>query len=275
MGATAALLLKTNLAQLDSGAVTRVILGWTGLLAVVAAGWTTATPNIYRAALSFATFFPKATLRQLSFGVGAVIAVSACFPAMMQVDKLVSYVVWLLSSVGAVCLVEHWIFPRIGFTRFWCLYRGLRINPAALGAWGVSSAFIIAALVGGWMHPFFLFLPSFLIAAVAYVAFAALFGARAPVPPDVWKDVNAVEARVAALAEEDAAAEDAAASAAAPVRSTSLRLFRFLPVLVLALLAGLAVAVSAGGLSAQTFRTIALVLTGVYFAVHAIVAKIK
>ena len=71
-----------------------------------------------------------------------------------------------------------------------------------------------------------------------------------------------------------AAACIAAASAAAPVRSTSLRLFRFLPVLVLALLAGLAVAVSAGGLSADTFRTIALVLTGVYFAVHAIVAKI-
>ena len=275
MGATAALLLKTNLAQLDSGAVTRVILGWTGLLAVVAAGWTTATPNIYRAALSFATFFPKATLRQLSFGVGAVIAVSACFPAMMQVDKLVSYVVWLLSSVGAVCLVEHWIFPRIGFTRFWCLYRGLRINPAALGAWGVSSAFIIAALVGGWMHPFFLFLPSFLIAAVAYVAFAALCGAREPVPPDVWKDVNAVEARVAALAEQDAAGEDAAAPASATVRNASMRLFRFLPAVVLALLAGLAVAVSAGGLSADTFRTIALVLTGAYFAVHAIVARIK
>ena len=82
-------------------------------------------------------------------------------------------------------------------------------SPAALGAWGVSSAFIVAALVGGWMHPFFLFLPS------------------------------------------------------------------FLPAAVLVVLAGLAVAVAAGGLSADAFRTVALVLTGVYFAVHAVVAKIK
>ncbi len=92
-------------------------------------------------------------------------------------------------------------------------------------------------------------------------------------PADVWKDVNAVEARVAALAEEDAAAEGAAAPETAPVRNTLLRLFRFLPVLVLALLAGLAVAVAAGGVSADTFRTLALVLTGAYFAVAAVSAR--
>ena len=131
MGATAALLLKTGLSSLDSGAVTWQILGWTGLLAVVAAGWTTATPNIYRAALSFATFFPKASLRDLSFGVGVVIAVAACFPAMQRVDNLVTIVVFLLSPVGAICLVEHWLFPRLGFVRFWCLYRGMKINLAA------------------------------------------------------------------------------------------------------------------------------------------------
>ena len=59
MGGAAAAVLKVPLAKLDSGAVTGAVLGASGLFAVVVAGWTTATPNIYRAALSFATFFPK------------------------------------------------------------------------------------------------------------------------------------------------------------------------------------------------------------------------
>ena len=270
MGAAASIILKKELALLDSGAVTNVVLGWTGLLAVVAAGWTTATPNIYRAALSFATFFPRATLRQLSFGVGAVIAVSACFPAMMQVDKLVSYVVWLLSSVGAVCLVEHWIFPRIGFTRFWCQYKGLRINPAALGAWAVSSVFIIAALAGHWMHPFFLFLPSFLLAAVAYVGFAAVLGARDAVPPETRADVDAVERRLVELADADAAAE----TAAVPVRSRARTLAGVVRAVVLVSLAGLALAVACGALAATAFRTVSLVLTGLYFVTAAVSAAL-
>ena len=204
MGATAAALVGRDLTQLDSGAVAGTVLGWMGLLAVVAAGWTTATPNIYRAALSFATFAPKTSLRKLSFAVGAVIAVCACFPAMMRIDKLVNAVVLVLPSVGAICLVEHWIFPRIGFVRYWNLYRGRKINPAALAAWLVSAVFVVVALKGNWMHPFFLFLPTFLLAGVAYLVFAGLGGARRAVPEEVRREVDAVEVRIAELAEEAA-----------------------------------------------------------------------
>ena len=199
MGATAAALCGKELQQLDSGAVAGTVLGFTGLLAVVAAGWTTATPNIYRAALSFATFAPKASLRKLSFAVGAVIAVCACFPAMMRIDKLVNTVVLVLPSVGAICLVEHWLFPRIGFVRYWNLYRGRKINLAALAAWLVSAVFVLVALNCGWMHPFFLFLPTFFIAAFAYVLFAWLGGAGKVVPDDVRRDVDAVEKRLRAI----------------------------------------------------------------------------
>lgn len=203
MGATAAALCGKELHQLDSGAVAGSVLGWTGLLAVVAAGWTTATPNIYRAALSFATFAPRASLRKLSFIVGAVIAVCACFPAVMRIDKLVNAVVLVLPSVGAICLAEHWVFPRIGLVRHWNLYRGRKVNPAALLAWLVSTAFVVLALNGGWMHPFFLFLPTFLIAAFSYVLLAWLLGAGRPVPEDVRRDVDAVEARIMELSAED------------------------------------------------------------------------
>ena len=259
MGATAAILLKTGLSSLDSGAVTWQILGWTGLLAVVAAGWTTATPNIYRAALSFATFFPKASLRNLSFGVGAVIAVAACFPAMQRVDNLVTIVVFLLSPVGAICLVEHWLFPRLGLVRFWCLYRGMRINPAALAAWGVAGAFTVAMLATGALHKFFIFLPAFLLAGVAYLVFSFFLGARRAVAPERRKEVDAVEARLAELASEEEPDDDYVP------RHRRRRVGRLAAGLVLAFLAIAAVGVSCGRLSPDVFRNIALVLTPIYF----------
>ena len=259
MGATAAILLKTGLSSLDSGAVTWQILGWTGLLAVVAAGWTTATPNIYRAALSFATFFPKASLRKLSFGVGAVIAAAACFPAMQRVDNLVTIVVFLLSPVGAICLVEHWLFPRLGLVRFWCLYRGMRINPAALAAWGVAGAFTVAMLATGALHKFFIFLPAFLLAGIAYLVFAFFLGARREVALERRKDVDAVESRLAELAAEDEPDEDYVP------RHRRRRVGRLAAGLVLAFLAIAAVGVSCGRLSPEVFRNIALVFTPIYF----------
>jgi len=100
--------------------------------------------------------------------------------------------------------VEHWLFPRLGLVRYWNLYRGRKVNPAALAAWLVSAAFVVVALRFGWMHPFFLFLPTFFIAALAYVLLAWICGAGKPIPDDVRRDVDAVEARIAELAEQDA-----------------------------------------------------------------------
>lgn len=204
MGAAAAAVLKTELNQLDSGAVTATVFGWSGLFAVVVAGWTTATPNIYRAALSFATFFPRAGFRRLAFGVGAVIAICSCFPGVMRIDMIANIAALLVPSVGAICLVEHWLFPRLGWVRHWNLYRGRRLNPAALAAWITASLFALTGAMGGWMHPFFLPIPTFLMAGVAYFVFAGLMGAREPIAPERQIMVDAVEARIAELAEEAA-----------------------------------------------------------------------
>ena len=261
MGATAAALIGKDLTQLDSGAVAGTVLGWMGLLAVVAAGWTTATPNIYRAALSFATFAPRASLRKLSFAVGAVIAVCACFPAMMRIDKLVNAVVLVLPSVGAICLVEHWLFPRLGLVRYWNLYRGRKVNPAALAAWLVSAAFVVVALRFGWMHPFFLFLPTFFLAGLAYLLFAWACGAGKPIPDDVRRDVDAVEARIAELAEEEAAGDDGT-NGSDGTKGTR----RHVPIFGLLAAAMLCVLAVSAVCAPQRFKSLAVVYTALYFA---------
>ena len=131
--------------------------------------------------------------------MGGVIAVAACFPAVMRIDMIASYAALLVPPVGAICLVEHWLFPRLGLVRHWNLYRVRKINPAALAAWALASVFAIAGVFGGWMHPFFLPVPTFLLAGAAYLLLAAAMGAGRPVPADVRADVDAVEVRIAEL----------------------------------------------------------------------------
>ena len=41
---------------------------------------------------------------------------------------------------GAIVLAEHWLFPRIGLTRYWAHYQGKALNWPALAAWGGSIA---------------------------------------------------------------------------------------------------------------------------------------
>ena len=255
MGAAAANVLGIGLQGLDSGSVARAVLGISGLVAVIVAGWTTATPNIYRAALSFATFFPSWSLRRISFLVGGVIAVAACFPAVMRIDMIASYAALLVPPVGAICLVEHWLFPRLGLVRHWNLYRGRKINPAALAAWTLASGFALTGASLGWLHPFFLPVPTFLVAGTAYLVLATAMGARRPIPDAVCADVDAVETRIAELA-----GTSADPQASARTRSWAEQSFRMLAVASIVVLVALAVAAPGG------FKVGAAICTGTYFA---------
>ena len=261
MGAAAAACLGKGLEKLDSGAVTSVVLGGAGLIAVVVAGWTTATPNIYRATLSFATFLPRWSQRRLAFLVGAVIAVAACFPAVMRIDMVANAAALLVPSVGAICLVEHWIFPKLGLVRYWNLYRGRRINLAALSAWGVASLFALAGVLGQWMHPYFLPLPTFVVAGCAYLLLAWFSGARSPVPQKRREAVDAVEARIAQLAEE----ENVSVEQPRARLVSGANVLRGVSWAVLVVMVGDALAVCLGYQERALFKTVALALTLSYF----------
>ena len=259
MGAAAASLLGVGLSQLDSGAVAGALLGWTGLLAVVVAGWTTATPNIYRASLSFATFFPSWSQRRLAVLVGLLIAVAAVFPAVMRIDRIASLAALLIPPVGAICLVEHWVFPRLGLVRYWNLYRGGKVNPAALAAWLTSSVFAVCGLFGAWLHPFFLPIPTFLLAGLSYPLYAALMGAGRPIDAVTRQPVDAVEARLVELSEEETPCER-------PLPRRPVRFPRLLPVFAVLALTVSSVLTSAGSISSSAFKFLALGLTILYFA---------
>lgn len=182
MGATASMLLDTDLALLDSGEVTFSVLGYAGLLGVMIAGWTTANPTIYRVTLSFNAIFKKLDYKKMTYITGSIITLAACFPCIQRASDVLTYLGLLVAGMGAVCIAEHLVFPKIGYTRYWNLYRGNDINWAALLAWGLSLIFFVVMLITNPIHQNFWFIPTFLIAFVSYIILAGSMGAKEKYP---------------------------------------------------------------------------------------------
>jgi NCS1 family nucleobase:cation symporter-1 len=257
MGAAAAFLAQRPLAELDSGDVASRALGVAGALAVLIAGWTTSNPTLYRAGLALQVVTPNWPRWLVTLVAGAVTTVMACSPFVFT--KLLDFVgVYglLLMPVGAIVFVEHWVFPRIGFARFWASRKGLVVSWPALVAWLGSVALAVVAWQSGWIHLFFLALPTWLLAAVVYVLLSAVAGAREPLPAEP--------------------AEEAAPEAPAPPPPAAAPLGGRAPVpglVALATLAALLVlpfwvaAAPAGGWEGRlaSFKAIALGLTAAYF----------
>jgi NCS1 family nucleobase:cation symporter-1 len=183
MGAGAALLLQAPLAGLDSGAVAYTTLGWSGILAVIVAGWTTSNPTLYRAGLALQAITPNWSRARVTLVAGIATTAIACFPFVFtRLLDFVGLYGLLLAPAGAVVLTEHWLFPRVGLTRYWAHYQGKALNWPALVAWVGSVAVGLGLERAGVLHLFFLFVPVYLLTIVSYIALASLAGARVPAP---------------------------------------------------------------------------------------------
>ncbi len=185
MGAAAAVALNTPLSQLDSGEVALGALGISGAFAVVVAGWTTSNPTLYRAGLALQAVTPNWPRWRVTLIAGIATTVIACFPFVFT--KLLSFVGLyglLLMPMGAIVFVEHWLFPRIGLQRYWVARKGLALNWPALLSWILSLAVAITVERMGYVHLFFLALPTWLLTAGFYILFAYLAGAGRPLPAE-------------------------------------------------------------------------------------------
>ena len=131
MGAAAAAFVGAAISDLDAGEVAYQTLGWSGILAVIIAGWTTSNPTLYRAGLAFQSLNPRWSRAWVTFAVGVVTTIIACFPFVFT--KLLGFVGLMgliLSPVGAIIVTEHWLFPRFKLVRYWSRYKGAPLNSA-------------------------------------------------------------------------------------------------------------------------------------------------
>ena len=150
-------------------------------LAVVIAGWTTSNPTIYRAGLALQAVTRNGSRTRITFAVGVVTTIIACFPFVFS--RLLDFVgVYglVLCPAGAIVLTEHWLFPKLGWRRYWAEGRGA-LNTPALAAW-IGSMVVALGLSLAGVHLFFLVVPTYVAAGGIYAALASRAGAReAPV----------------------------------------------------------------------------------------------
>ncbi len=205
MGAAVAgtAMMNTPLTSLDSGEVAFRALGVMGALAVVIAGWTTSNPTLYRAGLALQVVTPGWPRWLVTLVAGAITTAIACFPFVFrQLLNFVGLYGLLLMPVGAIVVMEHWVFPLIGFQQFWSTRKGKVLNWPALVSWGIGLTAALlcwqAETIGSWLsqhvhgslaavsaihvHLFFLAGPVWILTSVLYLVLAAMAGAAGPLP---------------------------------------------------------------------------------------------
>lgn len=269
MGATASIVLGQSLANLDSGAITNVVLGGSGLLAVIVAGWTTANPSIYRAGLAFQTIFDRLDIKKLTYIVGLIMTIAACFPITSNIMVIVNIIVLIVPAIGSIVLTEHWIFPKIGYTRYWSTYKNYKINPAALLAWLISLVFVVVMTKLNIIHSYFLFLPTYIIASISYIVLAGLLGAKEDYSKEEMVEKQ-VQEELLKLVEEEAKEEniDKKESKTATVLS-------YCSYGILVAISMLSVMVFKSTIDVSIYKIYILMLTFIYFILGATVVYIR
>lgn len=186
MGAAAAILLKTQLTSIDPGDMAGTALGVAGIIAVIIAGWTTSNPTLYRAGLALQAVTPGWPRWIVTLIAGVATTAVACFPFVFT--KLLDFVGLyglLLMPVGAIVFAEHWLFPMIGLKQYWASRKGLTLNWPALASWILAIGFALFLNYSGYLHLFFLFVPTWVLSIVLYILFASFAGARESFGADV------------------------------------------------------------------------------------------
>ena len=204
MGAAAAALVSTSITDITPGNVAFQALGYTGLAVVVVAGWTTANANLYRGGLAGQGVFPSFSRQRVTLILGVLVVAASLFPFIYRgYLNMITYIGIIVVPIGGILIAEHYLLPRLGMTKFWARYKGVRNIPALL-AWALAIALVATAIVLGLMPVYFGFLPSFAISLVLYVLLARMMGAADEYPEGEAAD-EFFQERVDAFHEKEAA----------------------------------------------------------------------
>lgn len=157
------------------GPVAYYAAGIAGAACVVIAGWTTANPTIYRAGLAFQSLNPRWKTWKVTLITGLVTTIAACFPGLVM--KLLDFVALyglLLMPMGAVIIMDFYVFPRLGLKSDYAESAKISFNIAAGVTWLGTLALCLILNITQGIEIFFLGLPGWFIAAILYVVISKM-----------------------------------------------------------------------------------------------------
>lgn len=145
-------------------------LGWTGILCVVIAGWTTANPTIYRAGLAFQGILPKRSRTTMTLVAGAVATVAGAFPNLSaQLLDFVGTYGTVLGPMGAVIFVDFYLIRRLGGQDEYAARTGVAVNFAVLIAWLLPVAVGLYGIFVQGIFAAYAVLPCWLVCGLLYL----------------------------------------------------------------------------------------------------------
>lgn len=148
-------------------------LGWTGIICVVIAGWTTANPTIYRAGLAFQGILPNSSRRVMTLVAGAVATIAGAFPNLSaQLLGFVGTYGTILGPMGAVIFVDYYWMKRFGLRDEFAAYSGTRVNLAVLFAWLLPVAAGMVLIVRYDLFAAYAVIPCWIACGGLYLLFS-------------------------------------------------------------------------------------------------------
>ena len=188
-GILCALALQQGNANPSPGEIAFLGAGVAGLICVVTAGWTTANPTIYRAGLAVQALLPRTKRWKITIITGIVATVLACSPAIIsKLDQFLGIYALVAAPVGAVVLVDIFLFPRLGLISNLAEVARLKFNGSVALTWAiaVTTGYGLYRFFDSDFY-FFVALPGWITAGVVYVGAAyvqqkSLMKQRKPLP---------------------------------------------------------------------------------------------
>lgn len=172
----------------NPGALAFGALGWTGILCVIIAGWTTANPTIYRAGLAFQGILPQSSRIVMTLVAGLVATIAGAFPNLSA--KLLDFVGTygtVLGPMGAVIFVDFYLMRKFGLSDEYATHAHSKFNIAVLLAWALPVAVgLVFIYVPGLIYekeavfPAYLVIPCWIACGVLYLVLSKLI--QRPVP---------------------------------------------------------------------------------------------
>jgi purine-cytosine permease-like protein len=152
------------------GPLTFDAVGYTGLVCVIIAGWTTANPTIYRAGLAFQAIVPRLPRFWVTMAAGLIATIAGVFPAIaMRLLDFVALYGLLLAPMGAIVFVDFWLVKKMGMQNYYAEKAKISIHWAAGIAWVLTLAICLILVQKAGLQIFFATLPGWFIAAVLYL----------------------------------------------------------------------------------------------------------
>lgn len=162
--------------QADPGFLAWNALGWTGIICVVIAGWTTANPTIYRAGLAFQSLMPKSSHRVTGVVLaGAVATIVGVFPNLSaQLLGFVGTYGMILGPIGAIIFVNHYLAKPLSIHEDPAVAKQTTFNVAVLLAWVIPMAAGLWLIFKQGVFAAYLVIPAWIASGILYIIFAKL-----------------------------------------------------------------------------------------------------